>query len=258
MRNCWRVCRTKRGSMSMRPVTSRIGYGSETWCFRADLYTVFKIDPTRSGDVLIEVLGKEFDGVLGCDYFSAYRRYHREFGVTLQVLFGPFDTGREVFDDAARRESADVWDEVARGVARLFGVIHRREQLTAPQFQSQLKAARGGCCGLRYDQRAGESPLSQSGEASSRRMARVISGSSRPREWSRPTIWRSRRFGSWVIDRLITPRGHGVKRKPLVRTDLDRDRDVRAAQGRSVFAYLEAAVGAWFADTEPPLLLPGI
>ena len=54
------------------------------WCFRAGLYTLFKIDPTRSGDVLIEVLGKEFNGVLGCDYFSAYRRYHREFAVTLQ------------------------------------------------------------------------------------------------------------------------------------------------------------------------------
>src|SRR4051794_12767387 len=55
-----------------------------TWCFRAHLYTLFKIDPTRSADVLIEVLGKEFDGVLGCDFFSAYRRYRREFGVTLQ------------------------------------------------------------------------------------------------------------------------------------------------------------------------------
>ncbi len=55
-----------------------------TWCFRAELYTLFKIDPTRSGDVLIEVLGTEFDGVLGCDYFSAYRRYHRQFGVALQ------------------------------------------------------------------------------------------------------------------------------------------------------------------------------
>ena len=55
-----------------------------TWCFRAGLYTLFKIDPTRSGDVLIEVLGTEFDGVLGCDYFSAYRRYQREFGVSLQ------------------------------------------------------------------------------------------------------------------------------------------------------------------------------
>src|SRR3954449_1428480 len=29
------------------------------WCFRAGLYTLFKIDPTRSGDVLIEVLGEE-------------------------------------------------------------------------------------------------------------------------------------------------------------------------------------------------------
>jgi len=29
-------------------------------------------------------------------------------------------------------------------------------------------------------------------------------------------------------------------------------------QGRSVFEYLEAAVGAWFAGTEPPLLLPGV
>jgi hypothetical protein len=34
--------------------------------------------------VLIEVLGAEFDGVLGCDYFSAYRRYHRECGIVLR------------------------------------------------------------------------------------------------------------------------------------------------------------------------------
>ena len=34
-----------------------------TWCFRASLYTLFKIDPTRSADVLIEVLGAEFNGV---------------------------------------------------------------------------------------------------------------------------------------------------------------------------------------------------
>jgi transposase len=27
-----------------------------TWCFRASLYTLFKIDPTRSGDVLLDVL----------------------------------------------------------------------------------------------------------------------------------------------------------------------------------------------------------
>src|ERR1700736_6705593 len=55
-----------------------------TWCFRAGLYTLFKIDPTRSGNVLLEVLGEEFNGVLGCDYFSAYRRYLRECNVVVQ------------------------------------------------------------------------------------------------------------------------------------------------------------------------------
>jgi len=44
-----------------------------TWCFRAELYTLFKIDPSRGSNVLIEMLGEEFNGVLGCDYFSAYR-----------------------------------------------------------------------------------------------------------------------------------------------------------------------------------------
>ena len=55
-----------------------------TWCFRAELYTLFKIAPHRSADVLLEVLGTEFDGVLGCDCFSAYRRYMRECNVLVQ------------------------------------------------------------------------------------------------------------------------------------------------------------------------------
>jgi len=34
--------------------------------------------------VLLEVLGEEFDGVLGCDSFSAYRKYMGECGVLVQ------------------------------------------------------------------------------------------------------------------------------------------------------------------------------
>ncbi len=55
-----------------------------TWCFRAELYRLFKIDPTRSTNVLIEVLGTEFNGVLGCDYFSSYRSYLDRFDVMIQ------------------------------------------------------------------------------------------------------------------------------------------------------------------------------
>ena len=113
-----------------------------TWCFRASLYTLFKIDPTRSADVLIEVLGTEFNGVLGCDYFSSYRRYHREFGVSLQFCLAHLI--RDVkylatLSDAATRSYGTNLREALRA---LFGVIHRREQLTLHQFQRELEAAR--------------------------------------------------------------------------------------------------------------------
>ena len=32
---------------------------------------MFRIEPTRSSQVLIDTLGEEFNGVLGCDYFGA-------------------------------------------------------------------------------------------------------------------------------------------------------------------------------------------
>ena len=117
MRNCWTVCRTKTQLNVDETGHKQNRLRQWIWCFRASLYTLFKIDPTRSGDVLIEVLGKEFNGVLGCDYFSAYRRYHPRVRRDAPVLSGPPDPRREVPDDAARREGPGVWDEVARGVA---------------------------------------------------------------------------------------------------------------------------------------------
>jgi transposase len=50
------------------------GQGMWTWCFRASLFTLFKIDPSRGSDVLIDMLGVEFNGILGCDYSSNKRR----------------------------------------------------------------------------------------------------------------------------------------------------------------------------------------
>ena len=165
------------------------------WCFRADLYTLFKIDPARSGDVLIEVLGKEFDGVLGCDYFSAYRRYHREFGVVLQFCLAHLI--RDVkFLTTLPDAREHAYGEVREALRALFGVIHRREELAAADFESQLEAARDEVLRCATDDVPATQPAA-TWRSGSRRMGRAISGSSRPREWSRRTTWRSRRSGSW-------------------------------------------------------------
>ena len=135
------------------------------WCFRAGLYALFKIDPTRSGDVLIDVLGTEFDGVLGCDYFSAYRRYHREFGVVLQFCLAhlirdvKFLTTLPGPQDRAYGRAAD------RGPARLFGVIHRTAEFSAAEFQRRLEAARAEVLHLGTRDVPATEPLSQPSEA---------------------------------------------------------------------------------------------
>ena len=122
-----------------------------TWCFRAGLYTLFKIDPTRSADVLIEVLGMEFDGVLGCDYFSAYRRYHREFGVVLQFCLAHLIRDVKFLTTLPDARDRAYGERLREALRRLFAVIHRREELSAVTFRSELEAARAEVlrCGTR-------------------------------------------------------------------------------------------------------------
>src|SRR3954470_8448074 len=122
-----------------------------TWCFRAGLYTLFKIDPTRSGDVLIEVLGKEFNGVLGCDYFSAYRRYQREFGVLLQFCLAHLIRDVKYLTTLPDPRDRAYGERLREALRSLFAVIRRREELSAPVFQVQLEAARAEAlrCGTR-------------------------------------------------------------------------------------------------------------
>src|SRR5512146_1113783 len=107
----------------------RNGQRQWTWCFRTELYTLFKIDPTRSADVLIEVLGVEFDGVLGCDYFSSYRRYQREFGVLLQFCLAHLIRDVKYLTTLPDARDRAYGGRLREALRSLFAVIHRREEL---------------------------------------------------------------------------------------------------------------------------------
>jgi len=56
-----------------------------TWCFCAGRYTAFNVSDTRSSQVLFDVLGEDFSGTLGSDFFSAYRKYMRICDVRVQL-----------------------------------------------------------------------------------------------------------------------------------------------------------------------------
>ena len=115
-----------------------------TWCFRAYLFTVYKISPTRSADVLVEVLGREFDGILGCDYYSAYRKYMRQFGVLVQFCLAHFIRDVKFLAEHPDPRNRAHGQRLLRDLRALFRVIHRRtEYATERTFPRALEAARG-------------------------------------------------------------------------------------------------------------------
>jgi transposase len=225
-----------------------------TWCFRAGLYTLFKIDPTRSADVLIAVLGEEFDGVLGCDYFSAYRRYQRQFGVLLQFCLAHLIRDVKFLTTLPDARDRAYGERLREALRQLFAVIHRREQLSATVFQSQLEAARAEVlrCGTR------DVPESKP----SRNLAKRLEthGESYFRFITTPGVEPTNNLAEQairfvVLDRVVT---QGTRSEAGDRW-CERIWTVIATcaeQGRSVFEYLSAAVTAYFQGSDAPSLLP--
>jgi len=97
-----------------------------TWCFRAPLFTLFRVDPSRGSDVLITVLGKEFNGLLGCDYFSAYRKYMKDCGVLVQFCLAHLIRDVKFLVEHPNRANRDYGQMLLEHLRQLFGVIHRR------------------------------------------------------------------------------------------------------------------------------------
>jgi transposase len=224
------------------------------WCFRASLYTLFKIDPTRSADVLIEVLGKEFDGVLGCDCFSAYRRFMREFDVTLQFCLAHLIRDVKFLMSLPGKKEQAYGTRLRDALRTLFGVIHQREQMPKEEFHRRLEAARDAVL------QAGKQdvPSSRHAQAMAKRLHKygeqyftfVTTPGIEP---TNNSAEQAIRFV--VIDRHITQgtRSEGGQRW------CERIWSVIATctqQGRSVFDYLHAAVKAYFGDGTVPSLLP--
>jgi transposase len=226
-----------------------------TWCFRAELYTLFKIDAYRRADVLLEVLGEEFDGVLGCDCFSAYRRYMRECNVVVQFCLAHLIRDVKFLTTLPGKQDRGYGERLREALRKLFRLIHRREQLSAEQFQWQLEAARDRVLAAGTT----DVPSSRHAQAMAKRLRTY--GASYFTFVTTPGVEPTNNLAEQairfvVIDRHITQgtRGEtGQRWSERIWTVIA----TCVQQGRSVWEYLQAAVQAHFAGQPGPTLLPG-
>ena len=231
-----------------------------TWCFRAELYTLFRIDKSRGSQVLVEGLGEEFNGVLGCDSFSAYRKYIRECDVRVQFCLAHLIRDVKFLLTLPDREVQAYGQRLRDALRDLFGVIHRRETMTAAGFQQALEAAR------EQVMKAATTHVPDAKHA--RKLAKRFreNGEAYFRFITTPGIDPTNNLAEQairfvVIDRHITlgTRSATILRMVPGRRWCERIWTVIATcaqQGRSVFQFLLDSVQAYLSGTSPTSLWP--
>jgi transposase len=225
-----------------------------TWCFRAPLFTLFKISPSRGSDVLLEVLGKEFDGVLGCDYFSAYRKYMKGCNVLVQFCLAHLIRDIKFLADHPDSRNRSYGQRVLEAVRALFAVIHRRDKMSSQQFQVALVNA--------GDELWAEAIYCVPSTKEARNLAKRFEkhGASYIRFISTPGIEPTNNLAEQairfvVLDRHVTQgtRGEvGQRWSERIWTVIA----TCAQQGRSLFSFLHDSVASFFQGTPSPTLEP--
>lgn len=225
-----------------------------TWCFRAELYTLYKIDAHRSSDVLMDVLGKEFKGTIGCDYFSAYRKYMRVCGVEVQFCLAHLIRDVKFLTTLPDAATKAYGEKLRLSLKKLFEVFHRRSELSAAAFDAELQAARYAVL------EAGLSDVPDTRKAQNMANRFRNHGLSFFTFVTTPGVEPTNNLAEQairfvVIDRLIT---QGTRSESGQRW-CERIWTVIATcagQGQSVYEYLHECVRRWFAELNSPSLIP--
>jgi transposase len=227
-----------------------------TWCFKAPLFTLFKIDPSRGSDVLLDVLGSEFSGVLGCDYFSAYRKYLRlNQNVLVQFCLAHLIRDVRFLALHPHAKNRAYGKRVLQALRDLFGLIHRRHTMSKAKFLGALEDQGYEVwtqATYRVPSTAEAHNLAERFHQHGREYLRFITtpGVEPTNNLAEQAI----RFV--VIDRRVTQ----GSRSPAGRKWLERIWTAIATciqHGHSVFDFLNQAVRAFFANQTAPTLLFG-
>lgn len=225
-----------------------------TWCFRAELYTLYRIDAHRSAEVLMDTLGREFNGVIGCDYFSAYRRYMKEFAVCLQFCLAHLIRDVKFLTTLPDQRDRQYGNDLCLALKELFAVFHQKANLPGDLFQACLQIARERVLQVGLE----AAPPTRHGQNMAERFRKH--GAAYFTFITTPNVQPTNNLAEQairfvVIDRLITQgtRSEGGRRWS------ERIWTVIATcvqQGNSVYEFLCAAIKAWFENRPAPSLVP--
>jgi transposase len=115
-----------------------------TWCFQSPDYSLFHIDKSRGSKVLFDLLGKEYEGIIGCDFWGAYRKFFRLGNATVQYCMAHLIREVRFLAEHTNSKLSDWGQKLLDWLRKLFKTLHRSEQLTQTAFARGMKKIKQG------------------------------------------------------------------------------------------------------------------
>jgi transposase len=226
-----------------------------TWCFRAEAFVFFKIAGSRSSDILFELLGKEFEGILGCDYFSAYRKYMKDCSILVQFCLAHLIRDIRYLTTLRSPATVAYGHRLLQGMRELFSLFHNPLIANYPNLLKEgLERKREEIIAMALEDVPGTKEAKNLANRFRKHGKAYFQFITTPGiDPTNNIAEQAIRFV--VIDRLVT---QGT-RSERGRQWCERIWTVIATcaqQGRSAFEFIFDAVDAYFNDQPSPSLLP--
>jgi transposase len=217
-------------------------------------FTLFHINPARSSEVLLEFLGETFEGVVGCDYHSAYRKFLNDISGRMQFCWAHLIRDVKFLTTLIDRATRGFGERLLVTIKRLFRVWHRRDDMPPKRWKRAVEAAK-----LQVLRVARRPPSRSEAKNIAKRFRKHREHYFRFLETDgvEPTNnAMEQRFRFVVIDRKITQgtRGETGRRWcERIWTTLA----TCVQQGRSAFEFLSDTITAALTGRHPPSLIAG-
>jgi hypothetical protein len=115
--------------------------GAKRWigAFRAKKYGVFVIRDSRGEEVLEEILGTGYRGIIICDFFGAYRKFERVTAALLQFCWA--HCIREVLFllKIADKDVQRYGRGVIKPIRKMFETIHRKGETAVEEWKALMR-----------------------------------------------------------------------------------------------------------------------
>ena len=108
------------------------------WCFVAPEFTLFKIADNRSADVLLEVLGKDCQSVIGSDFYGAYRKYMKQAPALIQFCMAHLIRELKFIAESSTVAISNYGKRLLKLLRKIFQLFHCRDELEEKSFQKKM------------------------------------------------------------------------------------------------------------------------